>query len=257
MDDRDTERLVAALVAAFPTYLENRFANLGVVADGTIATAVRKASDQLRADLEEMLSRPATEQVESPLELVRRATGPVTVAMEAVGVPAAHRDAWEVEALPEDRYGLFPTTSQELGDEAWRLHLRWGVRKAEAVAGVVPARREPVAFPAVALFGVPREQRDRLRDEIERRDFQVLLWRNPAALEAAEGARPVLVLVHLAHPAAHQAIRSLAADSIRVVAVGERVDDLTTPGIMALGAEEVVASAGLVARLDRLLPRRA
>lgn len=255
MEDTETERFVAAMLAAFPGFLESKIADLGVVADDTVTAAVRMAADQLHAELESLLSRPAVEQADSPLELVRRATQPVSAALAALGVAAATRDDWEVDAHPEDRYGLYPASSQELGEEVWRHHLQWGVRKAGSVAGVVPAREPRAALPSVAVFGIPAEQRDSLQAEIERRDFRVLLWRNPAALAAAAAERPVLALVHLAHPAAHEAIRGLAAGNIRVVAVGERVDDLVTPGILALGAGEVVASDRLIARLDRLLPR--
>ncbi len=257
MEDTETERFVAAMLAAFPGFLESKIADLGVVADDTVTAAVRMAADQLHAELESLLSRPAVEQADSPLELVRRATQPVSAALAALGVAAATRDDWEVDAHPEDRYGLYPASSQELGEEVWRHHLQWGVRKAGSVAGVVPAREPLAALPSIALFGIPVEQRDRLQAEIERREFRVLLWRNPAALEAAAAERPVLALVHLGHPAAHEAIRALVSGNIGVVAVGERVDDLMTPGILALGAREVVASGRLIAGLDRLLPRLA
>jgi hypothetical protein len=257
MDDSETHRLVEALVAAFPEYLGRRLAELGVVADAAIDAAVEAAAVQLRAGLAELLSRPAGEQEDSPLEVMRRATSAVSEALAATGVAAPDRDAWEVEVHPEDRYGLYPASSQVLGETAWRLHLEWGVRKAGAVAGVVPAPERAVPLPTVALFGVPIDQRGPLQEAIEDRDFQVLVWRNPAALADAEHTRPVLALVHLTHPEAHRAVRELAKTGIRVVAVGDRVDDLITPGIMALGAAAVVESRRVIARLDRLLPDRA
>ena len=84
-----------------------------------------------------------------------------------------------------------------------------------------------------------------------------MVWRNPAALEQADSVRPVLVVVDLRHPHAHEAIRALGGQGIRVVATGPEVTDLTAPGVMALGAEEVIDSARLAARIDSLLPRLA
>lgn len=257
MADTETDRLIEALVAAFPPYLEQRLARLGVTVDDAVASAVNVATEQLGSELRALLGRPAGEQDDSPLAAIRRATAPVSALLAATGVAAADRDAWEVTAHPEDRYDLYPASSRDLGEEAWRLHFRWGIGKAEAVAGVMPAPDNRVVLPAVALFGVPVEQRGPLQDAIEWRGFRVLVWRNPAALADAEETQPVLVLVDLRHPKAHQAIRELAGNDVRVVAIGEAVDDLTVPGIMALGAEEVVESRRLIARLDRLLPRRA
>ncbi len=193
--------------------------------------------------------------MESPLELVRRATGPVTEALSARDVPPVERDQWDRPNHPEDRYGLYPASSQDLGEEAWRLHLDWGLHKAEAVAGVVPREipQSDLSVPTVALFGVPVQERARLQDAVESRGFQTQIWRNPAALEEAATTRPVLALVHLGHPAAHDAIRELAGDGIRVVATGEGINDLTRPGLMALGAEEAVTFERLLTRLDRLL----
>jgi hypothetical protein len=131
------------------------------------------------------------------------------------------------------------------------------VGKAEAVAGVVPAAENLIVLPTVALFGVPVEQRGPIQQAIERRHFRVLVWRNPAALVQAPQAQPALTIVDLGHPLAKRAIRELAALGLRVVAVGDGVDDLAAPGIMALGAEEVVDSKSLLACLDRLLPDRA
>jgi hypothetical protein len=254
-----TDQFVAALVAAFPNYVVGRLAALGVEPDDELDAAVASANSRLEIELRELLSQPELAQVESPLEVVRRATQPITAMLAGRGVPPAGRDEWHAETQPEDPYGLYPASSQELGEEAWRLHLDWGVRKARAVAGVVPKKSagSGLGVPAVALFGVPVEQRDGLREVIERRDYRALIWRNPAALDSVNEVRPVLVLVYLGHPEAHQAIRRLAREQIRVVALGEDVNDLTMPGVMALGAEEVIDPGRLLSRLDRLLPDRA
>ena len=256
---QETDQLVTSLVAAFPGYIAGRLDAIGVIPDDAMTRAVGEAIKSLDADLRKLLSKSAAEQVESPLEVVRRATERVTVALEAAGVTQADRDDWAKENQPGDKYGLYPASSQQLGEQAWQLHLDWGVRKAEAVAGVVPASPpEPgPGLPVVALFGVPIDGRSRLVEGIERRGFGSVMWRNPAALENTQEVRPALAVVHLGHPGAHDAIRMLSDAGLGVVAVGEDVNDLTTPGILALGAREVVESSRLLSSLDRLLPDRA
>jgi hypothetical protein len=133
------------------------------------------------------------------------------------------------------------------------MHVAWGIGKARLVAGMVPGPSAPPPaspHPAVALFGIA--DRGPLIAALEKRGYRCLVWRNPAALATTE--QPVLVMVDLAHPKAHEVIRSLNVDGIRVVAVADRVDDLMMPGVMALGAEEVVESRRIAGRLDRLLP---
>ena len=109
--------------------------------------------------------------------------------------------------------------------------------------------------PSVAIFGVPIAERDAITDVTARRGYRTLVWRNPAALEQVETSRPVLVVVDLRHPTAHEAIRGLAQRGIRVVATGPDLDDLTMPGILALGAEAAVVSDRLVRSIEALLPR--
>lgn len=259
MEHLPTEKsdpLIDAFVAAFPEYIVERLAALQVTPGEAVAAAVHRGTTQLETELRELLTQPAEEQAEAPLELVRRATVPVSDALHEMGVRPVSRDEWDGEAHPEDRYGLYPATSLDLGEDAWRRHLEWGKNKAKAVAGMVPAREatpQPVA-PAVVLFGVPMGERDELAETIAGRGFRVLIWRNPAALADVAKERPVVAIVHLDHPEAHTAIRQLNSDVTKVIAVGTRVDDLMMPGILALGAAEVLESSRLLGRLDALLP---
>jgi hypothetical protein len=125
------------------------------------------------------------------------------------------------------------------------------------VAGVVPASDPAPSLPAVALFGVPPQERDPIAVAVTESGYHPAVWRNPAALEQVDSVLPVLVVVDLRHSHAHEAIRTLADQGIRVIATGPDVTDLTAPGVMALGAEEVVATDRLPGRIDNLLPRLA
>ena len=255
-DLTEQSQLVAAFVSALPEYIVGRLRLIEVTADESIAAALQLSTNQLEQDLVDLLARPAADQTESPLEMVRRATEPISQALEELGVPPVERDDWEREAHPDDRYGLYPATSRDLGEQAWRLHIDWGKQKAKAIAGLVPAASgpRPAVAPSVVLFGVPMGDREELAEAIAGRGFRVLIWRNPAALADAAQERPALAVVHLGHPEVHKAIRELTSAGTRVVVAGDEVTDLVKPGLLALGAADVIPSSDLLARLDRLLP---
>ena len=247
--------LVSTFVAAFPGYIMKRLDALGVAATPRLDAAVAAAATRLAVALEGLLATPVSEQRQSPLELVRAATIPITKLLSD-DVPHQRRDDRDVEIHPDDVFGLYPATSRDLGDVAWRAHTKWGIEKARNVAGMVPVEKDPqVKLPAVALFGLSAERREDLEPVVGNLGYQTLVWRNPAALADGLARRPILALVDVAHPTAHDAIRQLVAAGIDVVAVGTRVDDLATAGLMALGAAQVVDLDRIVHRLDDLLPR--
>jgi len=253
-DSHASDGLIDAFVAAFPSYVRRRLDELGIIAASGIDAVITVAAAELRASLEHHLRNPVAAQTDSPLELVRRATARVTQALITFGVRPQPRDDWEQDRHPEDLFALYPASSRDLGDEVWRLHIEWGTSKAEAVAGVVPKQDRSV-LPGVVLFGVPADERQTLINVVQGRGLGALVWRNPAALTEVQDRSLVLAIVDLRHPEAHATIRSLTGDGVRVVATGDAIDTLMTPGLLALGAIEVIPSARLAARLDDLLPR--
>jgi hypothetical protein len=255
-----TEMLAAALVGAFPGFVEGKLSALGVAAESDILYAAESGCIALGHALHELMSTSLALQERSPLELVRVATHPLSEALAAAGVPPPHRDEYAAVLHPEDVYDLYPASSRELGEEVWELHVQWGLDKARVVAGMVPAvDPDPDdvagADPAVALFGVPRDRSDGIPALLGERGYATLVWRNPAALDAGLKRRPVLVIVALSHPTAHEAIRTAAGAGRRVVAVGDGVDDFATAAVMALGAETALDLDRLLDRLPGLLPR--
>ncbi len=257
-DRSEPDDLIGELVGAFPGYINARLAELGAPASNEIDDAVIAAATALEAGLRELLRQPAAYQARSPLELIRDATQQVTTALVGIGVRAPERDEWQQSQHPDDLYDLYPASSRDLGEEAWRLHLQWGIDKAASVAGVVPdtTHGESVPrLPAVALFGLPPDERQPIIDVIVARGYRVLVWRNPAALAEVAAEDPVLVIVDNRHPEAHGAIGTLVGQGVRCVAVAEGADELVAPGLLALGAADVIELAQLAARLDGLLPR--
>lgn len=231
-----------------------------------MADVVATATDDLAASLQ--LDLPT----EAPLELVRRATEPVTAVLRERGVAPVSRDERAVELHPDDHYDLYPATSRDMGEEVWRVHMQWGLERARVVAGMVPAlsppkkavdsaaqslsgSKQPIAGPAVAVFGVAEPLRSEMITRIRSLGYQTSNWRNPAALEEGLAAIPVLVLVDLRHPMAEGALRRFVAEGIRVIAIGDGVTDFSQAATMALGAEEVVELDRVVDLLDSRLPR--
>ena len=247
-------QLHTVIIAAFPSYVRERLQRLGVADDDAVADALAAATsllDTQLAALDEASLR------ESPLEIVRIATEPLTAALRERGIAPVPRDVRSAELHPDDTYDLYPATSRDLGEDVWRIHIEWGIERARQVAGVIPASPgsgEPVAVPTAALFGLPEPLRSQVADALRARGYRPLLWRNPAALEAGLVGLPRLVIVDLDHPGADAAIRR-SADTVRVVAIGMGIDDFVEAATLAIGAEEVVDSDRILDRLGALLPR--
>lgn len=247
-------QLHTAIIAAFPSYVRERLQCLGVADDDALADVLVAATSLLDTQLAEL---DGVSLRESPLEIVRIATEPLTAALRERGIAPVPRDARSAELHPDDVYDLYPATSRDLGEDVWRIHMQWGIERARQVAGVVPSSPgsgEPVAVPAVALFGLSEPLRSEVADVLRSMGYRPLLWRNPAALEAGLAGLPRLVIVDLDHPGADSAIRQ-SADTARVVAIGKGINDFTEAATMAIGAEEVVDSDRILDRLGALLPR--
>ncbi|MDJ0923959.1 MAG: hypothetical protein QNJ77_05305 [Acidimicrobiia bacterium] len=258
-------QLRAALVAAFPGYLRRRLADIGIVDDDALSGIIVAATEQLSASLaQQVLADP-------PLELVRRATEPVTDALLDRNVVPVARDERSVEIHPDDVFDLYPATSRDLGEDAWRVHMEWGIEQARVRAGLVPsdsavpsqsdsaARSRAIStrVPRLALFGFSPDLRADLNDAAAALSHRTIVWRNPGALAEGVADRPVLTLVDLGHPSSDDAIRAIREAGLRCVAAGDGVDDFTQAAMMALGAEEVVELDRIVERLPDLLPRLA
>ena len=236
------------------------------------ATIIAEATEELDRSLAWLDAAP-TSPGESPLELVRVATEPVTAALQAAGVPPVARDAQAVELHPDDVYDLYPATSRDLGEEVWQVHMQWGIERARLVAGVVPApapaasrtapdsgtrrrggSQQAIAVPTVALFGLPAQLREALTAIANDSGYRVEIWRNPAAVVRGLEDPPILVLADTSHPTIDDTVRMVAGQS-RVVMVGEDITDQLEARFMALGAERAELSAQILDRLPGLLPR--
>lgn len=248
-------RAVAATFgAAFPTYVRSRLAPL-VTDAGALESSITTAAAALTEALDAWAVAPAHAQEASPLELFREALAGPTDAALAGGATPAQRSAADEATLPGDVLGIAPATSRDLGEAAWKAHVEWGLARAEAIAGMVPRHAPVPAGATVALVGSNLMDRTAIQSAADGAGFELLLWRNPAAVaDGVASGRPAVALVDLTHPAAHDAIRTLAAAGIRTIAFGPHVDDHALAAARALGATDALPRSRFFKRLPQLFP---
>lgn len=128
------ELLRDALVEAYPSFVDDRLAELGVDRE-SVAEAVEEGRRWLMASLDELLSAPFERQRRGPLEVFQESMKFPTEALSQRGVPPTERDETTARILPGDIYDLAPASSSQLGEDVWRAHLAWGAAKARAMSG--------------------------------------------------------------------------------------------------------------------------
>lgn len=236
--------LHSAFVGAFSPYLKEILSQRGLpeISPDVVATASQWLSDELSA----LLELPYASQRRSPLELVQEAiTGP-TAALQSAGAEPALRDPVSVAALPDDLYGIAPTSSSVLGEEAFRAHLAWGVEKARALAPLVSSGL------TVLVVSTDLMDRSKFEDAVKGAGLQLAIWG-----KGNSEARPAVAFVDLNHSDSDEAISSLSGDEVRVIAFGPHVDDDAMARAAGLGADEVLPRSRLLNRIGEYLPRLA
>jgi hypothetical protein len=239
MDGEATE-LRAAFVEAYPRYVAGlmgaRHIEMGpVLADAVVeGTAVL---DGLLASLERLAP---SEQRNSPLELFREALRPVGHALDVAGV-APPSEPSGATSMAWDRHALSPGSSQVLGPRAHHAHLAWGVAKAREVAPMVLG-------PPVGVVWSGGE-RDRIVEILGSRGMRVIDDPAPDVVR--------MVVIETGSEATSGLIRAFASAGVHVIASGGGIDDLSAPGLRALGADVVVTTGSLLRDPDRYLPELA
>ena len=252
----ESARLRQALVEAFPGYVHRMIEARALPAGASIDAAVDEGRRRLADELDELFGRSFSEQDRSPMQLFRDALAIPTAALEAVEAEPVDRDPADTALLPEDRYGLAPAGSQDLGEDVWRAHLAWGIAKAEGVAGMVPvAASQGPTRPVAALVGMDLMDRSKIEAAAHAAGYELTVLRNPAAITAAIADRPpVVVFVDLAHRSADEAIRQFGDSGVRAVAYGPHVDDIALMRARSLGAVDAVPRSRFFRDLSRWFP---
>jgi len=209
------------LVAAYRPYVRERTATRGLTPPPGLEEALDTGEQHLGEALDALLSAPFDLQRRSPLELFQEAMSHPTEALAAAGAPEARRDEVEATALPGDRYGLAPASSQSLGEEVWRAHLEWGAAKVAFVTA-----------PTAAVVSRNVMDRSRIESALEQ-----VGWR-PASVDAAS-----VVVVDLEHDGAMGSIEAAVGRGARVVAFGPHVDTGRLEAARSAGASVLARSA--------------
>ena len=202
------------LVAAYRPYVRDRITSRGLTPPPGLEEALTAGERHLAAALDELLSERFDRQRRSPLEVFQESMSFPTEALVEAGVPEVRRDEVERSALPGDRYGLAPASSQSLGEQVWRAHLEWGAAKVAFVTA-----------PTVAVVCRNVIDRSRIEPPLEQAG-----WRLASEADAA------VVVVDLEDEGALRVIEAAADRGARVVAFGPHVDTDALEQARAAGA---------------------
>jgi len=246
----EARRLHAALVAAFPAYMTQVYADRGYLLDRNSVEAIEEATALLDGELAVELELPFRDQHRSPLEVFRAALALVAGSLARAGVsPVAAAD----ERTRSDPYGLDPGSSSILGPDAHDAHVAWGSAKARAfIIGVGPGSR--IQRGAIVMSS-DADDRGRVVKALESRGTRCQPVRNPAAVALAiENESVLIAIVDLSHRSARDAIDRLVASSVPVVTYGTDIDDLTETGLRAQGVRSVVDRAAFLEDPGRFIP---
>jgi hypothetical protein len=229
----DPSHLRKAFVEAYPSYVARVLHERGIPLDEVVADAIVEGAAVLDGLLTTLEGADAFAQRHSPLELFREALRPVDHALAVTGVEPPSGVA-APRMAPWDRFGLSPGSSQVLGAEAHEAHLAWALTKARIVApsvnrpGAAVIARDPV--------------RTALADAVEGCGYRIV-----PSEEAS------IVVVDAGAPDARDVIATGPTRGRHIIVVGS-VDDLTEPGLRALGADVIVEYERFVADPGAYLP---
>ncbi len=224
--------LIQAFTEIFPSFVRARLAELeldSVALDAVrLDTAIAEGRIWLEQNLMRLLTQPFAEQRRGPLEIFQEAMRfPTQALLEAEAEPSA-RDEAASRALPGDVFGLAPGSSQELGEEAWRAHMAWGMRKARAMTA-------PPA-PRLAYVGTNLMDRSKIEAAATSRGFELVVFRSVEELTDPPGT----VIIDLDFRDSDDAIRAAVKQGSTVVAYGPHVDDVAMVRARSLGATTVL-----------------
>ena len=132
-----SEAIVDGVVEQLPTWVVREVRRIVDAWDGDTVgweSAARVAAgdvaDRIGTELRTLFALEPRAMTRTPLEVVRGAVREPTAVLAALGVPPVERDEFARRSWPDDRYGMTPTTLDDLGDPTLgALHLAWGLAR--------------------------------------------------------------------------------------------------------------------------------
>lgn len=236
----DRSELHESFVEAYPAYVVRTLESLGIEVDEVVADAIVEGAAVLDGLLTTFDRLDPIDQRHSPLELVREALRPVDRALGMEGIPPPDPTrglgaTWG--GAPWDRYGLAPGSSQVLGARAHEAHVRWGLAKAAALA--------PMVNRPYARIVASSDRFDALSTAVTELGYRTA---------SPDDGPPSVAIIEASVPGGQDAIRRAVAEGAHVVAFGDKIDDLETVGLRALGAALVVTTGALLRDPQAHLP---
>ena len=247
--DEHATALADAIETALPGWVErsvrSRLAGGGPEVDEAVATAGRRAAEEVGGAVRQLLAADIDAQPTTPLALLRGAVRYPTEVLRDAGVPPVARDEVQERLFPEDVYDLTPASFADVDPALFEPGIRWGAAKAfvhkQRHGGPMPARKKVVAY-------VP-DLMD--RSKVASAPADVTFVNRPAdlAAKAAETGAD-LVVVDLTRPGVAD---QLGAIDGRVIGFANHTNREAMDAARAAGAEQVLARSAFFARLDDLL----
>lgn len=236
-DDLDIR---STFVDAYPRYVSLLLIERGIEVDPTIADAIVEGAGILDALLRGFMTEAARDQRSSPLELFREALRPIDRTLNLLGIPVPTGGSDARAIVPWDRYALAPGSSRVLGEAAHEAHLRWGLKKAVAVAAFV----DSTAGPSLGIFCALSE-RATIVSQAEAASYRTVPLPSRTSVSVA--------VVSADEPGADKIIRSIS-DHSRVIVYATAIDDIDQIRFMSLGAFSTVSRDVVLRSLATLLP---
>ena len=145
--------LYTAVNNAVPAWISSRVSEIAssscdvrsVEFTSALADVAEQILHDVSRDLLALLSTDVDAQQSNPLHVLRASTSSATQLLQTFGATPAHRDEYEVRAMPNDLFSIGPLTWRYLGEEVHDAGISWGAWKA---ATILTRRRADGSIPS-------------------------------------------------------------------------------------------------------------
>ena len=145
--------LYQAVISAVPAWITQQVSEIASLSinetskefTSALADVTEQTLHDVSRDLLALLSTDVDAQQSNPLHVLRASTSSATQLLQTFGATPAHRDEYEVRAMPNDLFSIGPLTWRDLGEEVHDAGISWGAWKA---ATILTRRRADGSIPS-------------------------------------------------------------------------------------------------------------
>lgn len=98
--------------------------------DDELQTQIAAVAQEVVRSITELVTADVDTPLSGPLERVRRAVEPLTIALDERNAPLPSRDPIDSQMRPDDRYALGPMTFLDISQDVHNAGIAWGAAKA-------------------------------------------------------------------------------------------------------------------------------